>query len=250
MDDPVRSFTAPFSQWAIYVTKDASSRNKEEGSSHYSCSSALMKSCCGLLDAIVGQHLGKECCKELLRDGVFQTLGEGIVTDWEGISERLAQQTGKQAHNPAWLQTDPRESADAVQERLRRACCGSEVAVLMLRLAVRSACLAGSCYGPWESMEALQQLVKADAWASLLRALRALLTTFGPDLGKQYNAINIVTDILHVRTSTPPAVFETGKHRCSQLSPFPRLLVMSPLHGCADLLQPERAAHAPGLQPL
>ena len=34
--------------------------------------------------------------------------------------------------------------------------------------------------------------------AVLLRALRALLAAFGPDLAKQYNAINIVSDILHV----------------------------------------------------
>ena len=211
MGDPVRSLTASFSQWAIHGRKEAFSRPEdlceEKGSSNHSCSTALMKSCCGLLEAIDGQHLGKECCKELLRDGVFRALGEGVAADWEGISERLVQQTGKEAHNPAWLQTDLRESGDAVQERLRRACCSSEVVVLMLRLAVRSACLASSWYGPWESMEALHQLVRADVWVALLRALRALLTTFGPDLGKQCNAINIVSDILHVMPSTPPAVF-------------------------------------------
>ena len=70
----------------------------------------------------------------------------------------------------------------------------------MLRLAMRSACLASSWYGPCESMEALQQLITADAWASLLRALRALLAALlGQTCARQYNAINIVSDILHVR---------------------------------------------------
>ena len=114
---------------------------------------------------------------------------------------------GEEAHNPAWIEEDGQDSFDAVQERFRWACCSSEVAVLMLRLAVRTACLASSWYGPWESKAALQQLIKADAWASLLRALKALLTTFGPDLSKQYNAINIVSDILHVRPSAPTTVF-------------------------------------------
>ena len=40
--------------------------------------------------------------------GCFKTLGEGTAADWEGISERLAQRAGKQAHDPAWLQQDPR----------------------------------------------------------------------------------------------------------------------------------------------
>ena len=110
-------------------------------------------------------------------------------------------------------------AVDSVHERLRRACCSSEIAVLMLRLAVRSACLASSWYGPWESMEALQQLITADAWASLLRALRALLGTFGPDLAKQYNAINIVSDILHVRPSAP-SYCSSWHDSASWLSPF------------------------------
>ena len=68
----------------------------------------------------------------------------------------------------------------------------------MLRLAVRPACLVNSWYGPWESGEAIRQLIAAEAWSSLLQALRALLVTFGENLAKQYNAINIVSDILHV----------------------------------------------------
>ena len=89
-------------------------------------------------------------------------------------------------------------SIDYVTYRIRRACCPSEVAVLMLRLAVRAACLASSWYGPWESLQALQELNKVNAWTALLNALGALLGRLGPNLGKQYNAVNIVSDVLHV----------------------------------------------------
>ena len=102
---------------------------------------------------------------------------------------------------------------DSVSQRLRRACCSGEAAVLMLRLAVRPACLASSWYGPWESEEAIQQLFIANAWKSLLRALKALLVTFGDNLAKQYNVINIVSDILHVsRASSAPASCYASLH--------------------------------------
>ena len=139
--------------------------------------------------------LGKECCRELLRNGVFRTLGEGTAADWDGICRRLAQRVEPQAQQPAWPQQDPQ---DFCTDRLKRASCSSEVAVFMLRLVVRAACLGSSWYGPWDSMEAVQQLIKADAWSSLLDALVAMLDTFRSDLDKQYNAINIVSDILHV----------------------------------------------------
>ena len=131
----------------------------------------------------------------------------------------LVQRVDRKGH-PAWIQEGGQASVDAVHERLRRACCSSEVAVLMLRLAVRSACLASSWYGPWESVGALQQLNAADAWASLLHALRALLTTFGPKLSKQYNAVNIVSDILHVRPDTIFGAIFAGKHD-GLSGPFP-----------------------------
>ena len=175
---------------------------------------------CGLLEALDGHGLGQECCTELLSNGVFTTLGEGVAADWKAISDRLAQRAGEEANDPAWLQEGPQEAIDAVHERLRRACCSSEVAVLMLRLAVRSACLAGSWYGPWESIEALQQLLAADAWASLLRALRALLGIFGPDLPQQYNAVNIVSDILHVRPSAFFSCSHSWHDLPTLLSPF------------------------------
>ena len=203
MGSPVRSCFAPFSHWADRVQLEASASSAQlyegGGVSHPFSSAACAQSCCGLLEAIDSHRLGKECCKELLSDGVFRKLGEGIAADWEGISKRLVQRAGKKAHDPAWIQEDGQESIDAVHERLRRACCSSEVALLMLRLAVRSACLAGSWYGPWESVEALhQQLSMASAWTSLLRALKALLGAFQARLAKQYNAVNIVSDILHV----------------------------------------------------
>ena len=202
MGSPVRSFTAPFTLWAdrVQLESSASSAQLYEGGgvSHPFSSAACAQSCCSLLEAFDGHGLGKECCKELLSDEVFRKLGEGIAADWEGISKRLVQRAGKKAHDPAWIQEGGQESVDAVHERLRRACCSSEVAVLMLRLAVRSACLAGSWYGPWESVEALHQLSMASAWTSLLRALKALLGAFKARLAKQYNAVNIVSDILHV----------------------------------------------------
>ena len=192
----------PFSQWAERV-QDVSSPISEElyvegGTSHPFCSTACIESCCGLLRAIDKHHLGNECCKELLRSGVFELLGKATAADWNGISERLPHRVGMQVHDPAWLHRDPEQCQASVSERLQRACCSSEVAVLMLRLAVRTACTDSSWYGPWESLEALQQLVKADAWSSLLRALRALLATFGAGLAKQYNAVSILGDILHV----------------------------------------------------
>ena len=132
------------------------------------------------------------------------------------------------------------------QERLRRACCSSEVAVLMLRLAVRAACLASSWYGPWESVEALHQLIRANAWSSLLHALRALLATFGADLAKQYNALNIVSDILHVSRALLPLVLAASIAERQRFAAYSA----TSWHACADLLQPERGAHAQGVPAL
>ena len=205
MDDhPVTAFTVPFAQWVDHVRAESYTITDEllyqqGGSGHPSCSTPWIRGCCGLLETIDQYHLGNECRMELLSNGVFRKLGEATAANWEGISERLVQRKGQQAHDPAWLQQGQHaDNVSAVYERFRRASCSGEMAVLMLRLAVRTACLAGSWYGPWESKEALLQLVRADAWPSLLRALRALLAAFGPDLAKQYNAINIVSDILHV----------------------------------------------------
>ena len=189
------------------LVQDVSSPISEElyvegGTSHPFCFTACIESCRGLLGASNKGQQGKACCKALVSVGVFKMLGQGTATNWKFVSEYLAHWVGKQVHDPAWLHSDPEQCQASVSERLQRACCSSEVAVLMLRLAVRTACLASSWYGPWESLEALQQLVKADAWSSLLRALRALLATFGSGLAKQYNAINIVCDILHVSWQT------------------------------------------------
>ena len=254
MDDhPVTVFTAPFAQWAGNVRAESHTSTEEllyhqGGTGHPSCSTPWIKACCRLLEAIDQYGLGKQCRRELLSDGVYRKLGEATAANWEGISERLLQQKGKQAHDPAWLQQGQQDdNCSAVFKRFRQACCSAELAVLMLRLAVRAACLAGSWYGPWESKEALLQLIRADAWPSLLRALRALLAAFGPDLARQYNAINIVSDILHVSQALSTCCSQSGMV-CSMLltarskKGFP--------HASADLLQPERAAHAPGLQAL
>ena len=197
MNVPLREVTVPFSRWAERVKRasDASTDELYRGSNPFS-STSCVESCCGLLDAFDRQKLGKECCKELLRDGVYRTLGEGTAAaDWDSICRRLAQRIDPQAQHPAWLQQDAQKS---FTERLRRASCSSEVAVLMLRLAVRAACLGSSWYGPWDSVEAVQQLISANAWPSLLHALRSLLAMFGAKLANQYNANNIVSDILHV----------------------------------------------------
>lgn len=195
----VKAVTGPFSQWAHQVHQVSSNSQSEESpTSNPFSSTACIESCCGLLGGIDRHHLGKECCKELLSNGVFKMLGEGTAADWEDISKELAPRVGTQSHDPAWLHSNPEQCQASVSERLERACCSSEVAVLLLRLAVRTACLASSWYGPWESLEALQQLVQAGAWSSLERALRALLATFGAGLAKQYNAVNIVVDLLHV----------------------------------------------------
>ena len=198
----VENVSATFSQWARQV-QHATSNTQElyegGGHSHPFSSTACIDSCCSLLGVIdKHHHLYVDCCRELLSTGVFTMLGEGTATDWDGISKGLAHRVGTQLHDPAWLQSDPEQCQASVSERLQRACCSGEVAVLMLRLAVRTACLASSWYGPWDSLAALQDLVEADAWTSLQRALRALLTIFGAGLVKQYNAINIVGDILHV----------------------------------------------------
>ena len=239
----VEHVTLPFSQWAERV-QDVSSPISEElyvegGTSHPFFSTACIKSCRGLLGASNKGQQGKACCKALVSGGVIKMLGQGTAANWKFVSENLAQRVGKQVHEPAWLHSDPEQCQASVSERLERACCSGEVAVLMLRLAVRTACSDSSWCGPWESLEALQQLVKSDAWSSLLRALRALLATFGPDLAKQYNAVNIVVDILHVRrsqSSSDPTLYRSAA-ATSKGSP----------HACADLLQPERAAHAQGV---
>ena len=204
MEQPVKLFTVPFAQWADHVRAESCTSTEEllyhqGGTGHPSCCTPWIEGCCGLLEAMDTYHLGSECRRELLSDGVYRKLGEATAANWEGISERLVQRKGKQAHDPAWLQQGQHaDNVSAIFNRFRQACCSAELAVLMLRLAVRAACLTGSWYGPWESKEALLQLIRADAWPSLLRALRALLAAFGPDLAKQYNAVNIVSDILHV----------------------------------------------------
>ena len=205
MDELVKTFrkmTSAFSQWAHRVQGEELTLPQklygEGGSSHPFCSTACIDSCVGLLRATDRQHTAKQCCKQLVSDGVYKALGEGTAANWEGISESLAQRAGTRECHPGWLQQDIQESMSSVRQRLRRACCSGEAAVLMLRLAVRPACLASSWYGPWESGEAIQQLIMANAWSNLVQALKALLVTFGDNLAKQYNAINIVSDILHV----------------------------------------------------
>ena len=149
----VKPVTVPFSQWAQRVQEVSSTSPielyKDSGNSHPFSSTACIKSCCGLLGAIDRDHLGKECCKELLSHGVFKMLGEATAADWNGISEGLKQRAGMYANEPAWLQDSLERCVAPVSQRLQRACCSSEVAVLMLRLAVRTACLASSWYGPW-----------------------------------------------------------------------------------------------------
>ena len=204
MDDAVRYVTQPFSEWAARVTACSSlvisELYEEDVSSHPFASKDCTESYCRLLRTLdshcVGE--GEECRKKLVTARVYTKLGKAVVADWEGISARLAQRVGTQAQDPAWLQGDPQKPADSVSERLRRACCANEVAIFMLRLAVRSACHASSWYGPLECRKALQQLVSASAWTSLACALRALLTALEPNLANQYNALNIVSDILHV----------------------------------------------------
>ena len=201
-----------FSQWADRVKAESSKfpgvlYEDNGGPIHPFSLEGCSNACLSVMGASAGPNLGERCCTEHCRAGVYRTLGEGTAANWEGISDQLAQRVGTQAHDPAWLEGGPQEARDSVQNRLRLACCSSEVAVLMLRLAVRAACLGGSWYGPWDSVEALQQLLRANALSHLLHALRALLATFGADLAKQYNAINIVSDILHVRR--PPCALAT-----------------------------------------
>ena len=202
MTTSVEQFTAPFSQWA-HIVRDVSQYlpvelYDESGNSHPFCSTPCLEICCGLLGAIDSHHLGQECCTELLSSKTFRALGQAAAADWTGISARLAQRAGTQVQDPAWLHTDPEQCHASVRERLKRAASSNEVAIFMLRLALRTACLASSYFGPVESVEALQQLDVAGAWASLLHALNALLSTFGAGLAMQYNAVNIVCDILHV----------------------------------------------------
>ena len=192
-----------FSNWAYRVRAEAASQNAVRaagldgsGEPHFSPVSCA-RACCSLL-MVVDRYHGAAFHQMLLSRKVFQVLGEGSAADWEGISERLAQQAGTQEQDPAWLH-DPEQCDASVHARLHRAACSSEVSVLMLRLALRTACFGSSWYGPWSSREALDQLVTADAWSSLAQALKAILQSFGgPKLAKQYNAVNIVSDILHV----------------------------------------------------
>ena len=199
----VEDFTAPFSQWALRVLAVSYILPEElyaesAGNNHPFCATACIGSSWRLLEALDRHHLGKEVCKKLIGDGSFKVLGEGTSANWKDISIGLVQRAGTHIHHPAWLETDPEQCKANVRERLQRACCSGEVAVLMLHLAVRTACLHSSWYGPWDSVEALQQLVKADAWSSLVHALNAMLINFGANLACQYNAINIASDVLHV----------------------------------------------------
>ena len=213
-EDAVRNIAMPFSHWASRVQAESLASPTKffvEGSSSQPLyhARACMMACCSFVRAMNTHgllYMGKEYSKELVSGGAYRVLGEGTAADWERISGWLASRAGTQTHHPAWLQKGDDLDEDAsitfLCDRLRLACCASEVAVLMLRLAVRAACLGSSWYGPWENREALLQL-GAGAWSSLLQALRALLSTFGADLAKQYNALNIVSDILHVSPSRP-----------------------------------------------
>ena len=197
----MRTASANLSHWADSVRAASphfSDLLQEDGNSHPFSSTACIESCCGLLTVIDKQNLGRECCEELVRLNVYKTLGEATAAKWLPIGQALAQRAATQAQEPAWLQQDLQASMSSVSERLRRACCTSEVAILMLRLAVRAACLGSSWYGPWDNVQALHQLIRAGAWSSLLHALETMITSFGRNLAKQYNALNIVSDILHV----------------------------------------------------
>ena len=203
MGSPVRTDVLEFSQWADRARAKSRQITKKlfkEGDSSQPLSFiACNASCCALLRAIDRDNLGRECCDELVRVGVYRALSGAITAEWEVISEALlVERVGTQACDSAWLEQDPEESMTSVRERLRLASCSSEVAVLMLRLAVRAACLASSWHGPWDNMRALRQLINAKAWSSLHQALSAMLTCFGPYLAMHYNALNIVSDILHV----------------------------------------------------
>ena len=240
-------FTEPFAHWTDHVLAESHTTEEllyQQGGSPGPPSRSIpwIKGCCGLLEAMDQLHLGNACRRELLRDGVYLKLGEAIAAaNWESISERLVQRKGQQAHDPAWLQQGQHaDNCLAVFERVRHACCSGEMAVLMLRLAVRAACLGGSWYGPWESKDALLQLVRADAWPALLRGLRALLAAIGPDLAKQYNAINIVSDILHV--SRALHMLALAWYVCSSIGHGENLTAWSITgfpHAPAGLLQPE-----------
>ena len=205
-----------FSQWALIAKAESTAspgKVYEEERSHVLRSQPCLDSCYELL--LLTDHfcLGNECCQELLRINTFRTLGEAAAADWEGISVRLAQRGGTQAHEPAWFQQDKEYCAASIHARITQACCSGEVAILMLRLAVRCACLVPtSWYGPWHNAEAVQQLIDTNAWSSLLHALKALLATFGADLDKDFNAVNIVSDILHVSqaSSGPSLKFVLG----------------------------------------
>ena len=251
----VKSFTNPFGDLGVRVHIEASAYPselyEEGGSSQPFCSNDCIMDCCGMLRAMDSPvyRLGKACSTEMVRNGTYKLLGEATaLADWEAISAGLAQRVGRHAQDPAWPQEGVEASIDYVCERFRRACCASELAVLMLRLAVRAACLAGSWYGPWENRQALQELLKVNAWTALLSAVKALLVTFGPNLAKQYNAINIVSDILHV--SRAPLQTLPRDWAGSFLQRQYRSLCL-PCHGGvgarADLVQPERAACAPGV---
>ena len=231
-----------FLQWADRVRAASPSISdlfQGDGSSHPFCSSACLESCCGLLGAIDRDNLGRECCEELVRLNVYHKLGEATRARWDFISQGMAQRAGTQAEDPAWLQQDLQETMSYVSERLRRACCTSEVAILMLRLAVRAACLGSSWFGPWDSVQAVHQLIRANAWSSLLHALRALLGTFGDNLANQYNAINIVSDVLHV--SRP--LFPSAPLVCCVMLHQRVQSCSNSWHACAGLLLPERVEH-------
>ena len=106
MAAPVREVTVPFSRWAERVKRasDASTDELYGGSNPFS-STSCVESCCGLLEAYDRHNLGKGCCEELLRNGVYRTLGEGTAADWDGICRRLAaQRVNRQAQQPAWPQ--------------------------------------------------------------------------------------------------------------------------------------------------
>ena len=203
----MKSLTIPFSQWANRVkAESAASPNALHGEGRsgrpYFLSESLLMTCCGF--AVADANLATECHQDLVCNNVYTVLGEGSAAQWERISAWLAQRAGTQVQDPAYFRAqedpdlDPEQFKYSVANRLKGACCSGEVAIFMLRLAVRTACLTSS--GPWASKEALQQLVGADAWSSLMHALRALLHA---GLVTQYNAVNIVSDILHVSRALP-----------------------------------------------
>jgi hypothetical protein len=195
--------------------------------------------CSGYLSVLdVGK--GLDCATAFVQHRVYSKLARIILTtDWDRIGQSL-KSVGRddQPHAPKFYhQMSLPDAHAAVGERLQQAGSLEEVAVLLLRLAMRAACVDASYFGPFSHTPALEQL-GGTKLLGVQAALRALLPLFGRHLARHSNALHIVDDLLHVSPALCSRTFRIAAHLASH--------TCVALHACTFVCPCQAGCHRPG----